>query len=122
VGLTVLPLLNPNREKLFASFNGGSLISLSAGAAVIPVPPPSDLQTCHVECSGDVTVPNDMQCCAAVIDIWLISHRSRTNTGCSLYFTVARHAAPASINPIFAFHGEINAGLQVSTLTLCAIP
>jgi hypothetical protein len=113
VGVTVLPLLLPNRARLFASLNGGPLLPLSAAAAAIAVPPPDAVHGCDSECSGD-TVPLAVTCCAMVIDIWFISNDSRSNTGCSLYFTVPAQAAPASLHPILKFHGEINSGLQVS--------
>jgi hypothetical protein len=122
VGLTVLPLLHPTREILFASINGGRLIPLSGGAAAIPVPPPDALQSCDDQCSVDGAAADGAQCCAVVIDIWLISKQSRTNTGCSLYFTVPFPAAPAAAAPIFKFHGEINAGLQVNPPRLPFIP
>jgi len=113
VGLTVLPLLHRNRAMLFASLNGGPLIPLSGGAAAIPVPPPDALQSCDDQCSGDGTA-DGAHCCAAVIDIWLISNQFRTNTGCSLYFTIPIPTATAASAPIFKFHGDINAGLQVN--------
>jgi hypothetical protein len=113
VGVTVLPLLHPNRARLFASLNGGPLLPLSAAAAAIAVPPPDAVHSCDSECSGD-TVSGGVPCCAMVIDIWFISNESRSNTGCSLYFTVPAQAPPASFHPILKFHGEINSGLQVS--------
>jgi hypothetical protein len=126
VGLSVLPILHPNRASLFASLNGGPWIPLAAGAAAVPVPAVDDLRSCDSECSGDDAAAAGARCCAAVIDVWLVSHQSRTNIGCSLYFTVPAHAAPAA-HPVFKFHGEINAGLQVSpslvTLLLsCPLP
>jgi hypothetical protein len=115
VGVTVLPLLHPNRAMLFASFNGGSLVPLSAGAAAVPVPPVDALQSCHSECNGHSTASGSLRCCSAVIDLWLVSNKSRSNIGCSLYFTIPAPAPPAALHPIiFKFHGEINAGLQVS--------
>jgi hypothetical protein len=115
VGVSVLPLLHPNRAMLFASFNGGPLVPLSAGAAAVPVPPADAMQSCDSECNGGSTASGSLRCCAAVIDLWLVSNKSRSNIGCSLYFTVPVPAPPASLHPIiFKFHGEINAGLQVS--------
>jgi hypothetical protein len=114
VGVTVLPLLHPSRTELFASLNGGRMIPLSAGAAAVPVPSHDALPNCDAECISDSITPDRVRCCSLVIDVWLVSRQFRTNTGCSLYLTVPVPANPATLSPIFKFHGEINAGLQVS--------
>ena len=116
VGVTVLPLLHPNRALLFASLNGGPLLPLSSAAAAIAVPAPDAVHSCDSECSGD-QVSGGVPCCAMVIDVWFISNELRSNTGCSLYFTVPVPApdSPAFLHPILKFHGEINSGLQVSS-------
>ncbi len=115
VGVTVLPLLHTHRTLLFASLNGGPLIPLFAGAAAIPVPSHDALPNCDIECTTETITPDKVRCCSLVIDVWLVSGRSRMNIGCSLYVTIPIPAAPANLEPIFKFHGEINAGLQVSS-------
>ena len=114
VGLTVLPLLHPNRALLFASLNGGAWIALSSGAAAVPVPAAAASLSCDSECSGVASATDGARCCSMVIDVWIVTHAYRTNLGCSLYFTVPVHASAAALPPVFKFHGEINAGLQVS--------
>jgi hypothetical protein len=118
VGMTILPLLHPHRTQLFASLDGGHLLPLSAGAAAVPVPSHDALPNCDVECTMHSITLGQARCCLVVIDVWLVTSRSRTNVGCSLYLTVAVPSAPATLEPIFKFHGEINAGLQVSSTHL----
>jgi hypothetical protein len=111
VGLTLLPLLHPSSALLYATLNGRTWIPLSSGAAAVPVPAVDASLSCDSECSGVAT--DGSRCCSLVIDVWLVTHGYRTNIGCSLYFTVPVHAAAAALPPVFKFHGEINAGLQV---------
>jgi hypothetical protein len=113
VGLTLLPLLHPSSALLFATLNGGTLIPLSSGAAAVPVPAVDASLSCESECSGVASATDGSRCCSVVIDVWLVTHGYRTSIGCSLYFTVPVHAAAAALPPLFKFHGEINAGLQV---------